>query len=61
MEPRCSLLCSQDPATGPYPELDESSAHPSTLVLYCYCHDGVDNVSATSAADRTIVYPLDDT
>jgi hypothetical protein len=25
MEPKCSLPCSQHPATGPYPEPDESS------------------------------------
>jgi hypothetical protein len=31
MEPKCSLLCSQEPATGPYPEPDTSNAHISTL------------------------------
>jgi hypothetical protein len=27
MEPEDSLLCSQKPATGPYPEPEESSSH----------------------------------
>jgi hypothetical protein len=31
MEPEVSLPCSQEPATGPYPETDESSPHLSTL------------------------------
>jgi hypothetical protein len=30
MEPEGSLLCSQQPAIGPYPEADESSPHPPT-------------------------------
>jgi hypothetical protein len=31
MEPECSLSCSQQPATGPYPEPDESTPHLPTL------------------------------
>jgi hypothetical protein len=31
MEPEGLLLCLQDPATGPYPEPDESSTHLLTL------------------------------
>jgi hypothetical protein len=31
MEPEGSLLCSQEPATGPHPESDESSPHPPTF------------------------------
>jgi hypothetical protein len=34
MEPEGSLLCSQDPATDPYPEPDESSAYHFILFLY---------------------------
>jgi hypothetical protein len=30
MEPEASLLCSQEPATGPYYEPDESSPHKPT-------------------------------
>jgi hypothetical protein len=33
MEPRISLLCSQEPSTGPYPEPDESSHYDSILFL----------------------------
>jgi hypothetical protein len=36
MEPEGSVPCSQDPATGPYPEPDESGPHHdivSTLIL----------------------------
>jgi len=32
MEPKSSLLCSQEPATWTYPKPDESS--PDTLTLY---------------------------
>jgi hypothetical protein len=31
MEPESSLLCSQQTATGPYPEPDESISHLLTL------------------------------
>jgi hypothetical protein len=31
MEPEGSLPCLQEPATGPYPESDQSSPHPPTL------------------------------
>jgi hypothetical protein len=34
METECSLPCSQKPATGPYPEPDESSPH--DLILFPY-------------------------
>jgi len=33
MEPQDSLLCSQEPASGPYPEPDESSSHPLNLFI----------------------------
>jgi hypothetical protein len=32
MEPKGSLLRSQESATGPYPKLDEYSPHPHTLL-----------------------------
>jgi len=32
METKYSLTCSQDPATGPYPEPDESSPRLPTLL-----------------------------
>jgi hypothetical protein len=32
MEPEGSLPCSQDPATGPHPNSDESSPYRLTLV-----------------------------
>jgi hypothetical protein len=31
MEPEVSLLCSQEPTNGPYPEPDESRPHPTSL------------------------------
>lgn len=31
MKPEVSVLCSQESATGHYPEPGESSLHPSTL------------------------------
>jgi len=33
MQMKGSLPCSQQPATGPYQEPDESSIHPHTLFL----------------------------
>jgi hypothetical protein len=33
MEPEWSLLCSQEPTTGPYPEAHESRPQPPTLFL----------------------------
>jgi hypothetical protein len=32
MEPEDSLPCSQEPATGPYPETCESNPHPPILL-----------------------------
>jgi hypothetical protein len=34
MEPKISLLCSQQPATGPYPEPGESNPFPQNLSPY---------------------------
>jgi hypothetical protein len=34
MEPGVSLSWPQEPVTGPYPELDESSPHPHTALRY---------------------------
>jgi hypothetical protein len=34
MESEGSLPCSQEPATGPYPDPDESSPHLCTIVPY---------------------------
>jgi hypothetical protein len=34
MEPKGSLLCSQEPATGPYPKPDASNPHFPTLFSY---------------------------
>jgi hypothetical protein len=34
MEPEISLTCSQDPATVPHPEPNESSPRLNTLFLY---------------------------
>jgi len=33
MEPKDSLSCSQQPATGLHPKPDESTSHPHTLFL----------------------------
>jgi hypothetical protein len=34
MEPQGSLPCSQGPATGPYPEPDESKPNPHVPTLF---------------------------
>jgi hypothetical protein len=34
MESEGSLLCSQEPATGPYPEEEAASPHVPTIHLY---------------------------
>jgi hypothetical protein len=34
MEPESSLPCSQEPAAGPYPELDECVAFRNKLIVY---------------------------
>jgi len=33
MEPEGSLPCSQDPASGPFPQPDEYSPHPTILFV----------------------------
>jgi hypothetical protein len=33
MKPKCLLLCSQEPATFPYPKPDQGSPHPPILLL----------------------------
>jgi len=38
MEPECSLLCSQQPATGPYPKPDKSNSPPDTLFFKINFH-----------------------
>jgi hypothetical protein len=35
MEPESSLPCTQEPATGPYPEPDEASPHVQSVSLRC--------------------------
>jgi hypothetical protein len=34
MEPEDSLPCSQEPSTGPYPQLDKSNPYHPILSLY---------------------------
>jgi hypothetical protein len=36
VEPKASLLCSQQPAIGPYPEPDESILHPPYILQISY-------------------------
>jgi hypothetical protein len=38
MKPEGSLPWSQDPATGPYPESDESSPHHHTVFIYLFIY-----------------------
>lgn len=42
IDPECSLQCSQNPTTGPYPEPDETCPIPSysfSSLLCCVCFD----------------------
>jgi hypothetical protein len=53
MEPEGSLPCSQEPSTGPYPELDRSSSYHlilrSILILFAHLRLGLPSGLISSA------------
>jgi hypothetical protein len=57
MEPEGSLLCSQEPATGSYTELDSSSTHPLILssylrhILQAASHNSVERANVTTCRE----------
>jgi len=55
-EPEGSLLSSQGPAIGPYPEKDESSPHLSTLILSSYLCEGLQSGLFPSGFPSEILY-----
>jgi hypothetical protein len=62
MEPKASLLCTQQPATGPYPEPDESSPPFPTvslrfiLILSSHLRLGLPSCLFTSGLLTKILY-----
>jgi hypothetical protein len=60
MQPEDSLLCSQQPATGPYPEADESSPHLLTVfqrsILILSSHAHLDFRVVFPSGFQTILY-----
>jgi len=62
MEPKGSLLCSQEPVTGPYLQQDESSPHPyivfptSILILSSHLHPYLSSGLFPSVFLTKIVY-----
>jgi hypothetical protein len=53
MEPEGSLPCSQQPASGPYPEPDESRTH---LHAACKINFNITLLSTTTIVHYTILY-----
>jgi hypothetical protein len=64
MEPQGSLPCSQEPSSGPYPELDQSvhTPHPislrSILILSSHLHLGLPSGRFPSGFHTKILYAL---
>jgi hypothetical protein len=64
MEPEDSVLWSEEPATGPYPEPDKSSPLPRTislrsmLILFSHLHVGLFNCLVASGFPIRTLYKL---
>jgi hypothetical protein len=57
-EPEGSLLCSQEPAIGPCPKADESTAHVPILILsYPFYCDHVTKAKILNVVSSTEVFP----
>jgi hypothetical protein len=55
MEPTGSLLCSQDPAIGPYPELDKFKQHFPVYLFEIYWNVILSSIARFSKRSRPVL------
>jgi hypothetical protein len=64
MEAECSLPCSQEPATGPYPEPDESSPcrfyTQNLLTLFVTCNKKLEGQWIRMCKTANFIWPIYD-